>query len=142
MGEQQYTLYSVDAFTGKLQFEQTYLGWKEFPLKIVDDDLIIGGINVYAVNPKNGTVRWHQSTSVPYASDMVIHKHIGYFTHSNGGDEMPTRSYLQAIDLTDGHVIWDRFHLGERPWDYIYASDNALITVGAGMVTAIRFDDE
>jgi outer membrane protein assembly factor BamB len=115
---------------------------KEFPLKIVGDDLIIGGINVYAVNPKTGSIRWRQSTGVPYVEDIVIHNRLGYFTHSNGGDEMPTRSYLQAVDLTDGHVIWDRFYLGNRPWDYIYASDYALITVGNGLVTAIRYDDE
>ncbi len=141
VGEFQFTLYGVDMATGKLRFKQTYPGWSEFPLEIVGDDLIIGGINVYAVNPKNGDIRWRQSADVPYASDIVIHNHTGYFAHFKGGDEMPTRSYLQAIDLTDGHVVWDRFYLGGTPWQYIYASDDALITLGEGSVTAIQFNE-
>lgn len=135
-------LYAIDSETGKLLFKRIIDTWNVAPVKIAAGNLIVSGRqNAYGVNPKNGEIVWRKSSGAEYY-ETAIHNGVGYFVWSVGGDELPTRNYFKAISLRDGKEFWDRFYLGGRPWDNIYASDDVLITVGEGVVTAIRFDGE
>lgn len=141
----QFTLYAINTTTGELRFQQTYDGWEGYPLTVVDDTLVVGGQwYIYGLNPLDGQILWRQSEGSSYYRETIIHKRIGYFAPRAGGGEFGLwMNKLKAIDLITGRELWSRSnHLTDRPYDYIYATDQVLIVQGNdGVITAIQLEN-
>lgn len=94
-------IHAIDAQSGREVWQRTFQQFDVMPAAATADQLYVKAVNqLWALDSANGEVRWNYATVNFVSLPAVTAEELYIIVRSDNG------SYLQALDRTDGKLLW------------------------------------